>query len=677
MCAYGRYDLTDYRLLADWQKNTGFDYISSEADPAYTNLATFNLRPTKQAIDNMGIYVGVNNDISAAGRSVTWPDPGCYEFLSAPCTTPITAGTTYVLPDSMLCGATPVSFGLKGNSAGAFQTYKWQTATMPTSTYTDITSALGYPVYTVTPTTTLYYRVAVTCGSTTAYSTPIRVLVNHTLSPGTYTINSALPTGGINFTSFRDAAHALTCGFTGNIVFNVVSGSGPYTEQMIIPAVNTSPTRTVTFNGNGEIIKFAPTNVTRSAVIKLDGTDYITFDSLTVNVEGTTGQGFGIQLKSDADHNTIKRCTINLPKNLTDPYYAGIVMGSSDSDPIDYINESYCDSNLVINNKVNGGFYGITCTSTSSATGANAIGNIFRNNTINDGIRYGFYITGNTNTLIDSNEISHPTRTTYFVNPFVGIYAYQTNYNLTITRNKVHDLLDKMRTAAIQLDGINVEAVRPSAATPTRVTNNVIYNFRGNGVQHGIYSFSDLNMKMYHNTVALDDTAATITSTTIGTRGIAMFGAVSATNEVKDNNIVIKRGGVGGKWCIYGSVNNPGLQANYNNYYMLAAKGATNSIARMGAVEYPTLAGWQATGRDVNSISMDPVFSDVSIGDLTPTKIPFENRGGSVGVTADILNVTRSTTTPDIGAYEFTICQTLTAPVLRIDSAGVNTVRFA
>jgi gliding motility-associated-like protein len=97
----------------------------------------------------------------------------------------------------------------------------------------------------------------------------------------------------------------------------------------------------------------------------------------------------------------------------------------------------------------------------------------------------------------------------------------------------------------------------------------------------------------------------------------------------------------------------------------------------MGTVNYATLSAWQtATTKDANSITIDPVFNDISIGDLTPTKIPFEDKGAYVGITSDIWNVTRSTTTPDIGAFEFSICKTLTAPVLTADSAGVNTVRF-
>ena len=55
---------------------------------------------------------------------------------------------------------------------------------------------------------------------------------------GTYTINSAVVTGGTNFQSFSDAYYALRCGIAGPVIFNVASGSGPYNEQLIMDQVN-------------------------------------------------------------------------------------------------------------------------------------------------------------------------------------------------------------------------------------------------------------------------------------------------------------------------------------------------------------------------------------------------------------------------------------------------------
>jgi gliding motility-associated-like protein len=57
--------------------------------------------------------------------------------------------------------------------------------------------------------------------------------------------------------------------------------------------------------------------------------------------------------------------------------------------------------------------------------------------------------------------------------------------------------------------------------------------------------------------------------------------------------------------------------------------------------------------------------------------MPFDDKGAVVGVTNDINNNTRSTSKPDIGAIEFTICYPLGTPVLTVDSVGGFVIRFA
>jgi gliding motility-associated-like protein len=470
----------------------------------------------------------------------------------------------------------------------------------------------------------------------------------------------------------------MQCSINGNIVFNVASGSGPYNEQMIIPAVNTSPTRTVTFNGNGATITFQPTVSAESAVIKLNGTDYITIDSLNVDVKGAAslGYGFGIQLMNDADHNVIKRCTVNLNKTSTSSSYAGIVLNGNNIDPKSFVDTSKCDNNLIVGNKVNGGSVGISCASKSDVAlqPSYSIANIIRGNIIKDVQNFGIYATGNEDLVIDSNDISIPTRAV-FINQFQAIFISRNNYGVTVSRNKIHNLLDNFKTSTQQLDGIRFDAVGTTAAKPHMVSNNALYNWRGNGVQQALYNINSNYVTFYHNTVSLDDTTASVAS--IATRGFALFGTATTGTEQKDNSITVRRGNNGPKYCIYLSTSDSAMTANYNNYYMNAAGGASNFVGYMGGKNYTTLPAWLATRKDSSSISMDPVYHDIANGDLTPTKIPFENKGSNVGITKDIQDVSRNTASPDIGAFEFTICRNLTAPVLSIDEAGVNTIRFS
>jgi gliding motility-associated-like protein len=192
-------------------------------------------------------------------------------------------------------------------------------------------------------------------------------------------------------------------------------------------------------------------------------------------------------------------------------------------------------------------------------------------------------------------------------------------------------------------------------------------------LQYGLYSITSNYLKFYHNTISLEDTASKPTSRT---SGFGLFGLLSTGLEFRNNNISVRRGGPGPKYCVYSNIIDNGMISNNNNYYISGTTG-TYYTGFMFTTTYPTLASWLATGKDSSSISIDPVFHDIENGDLTPTKIPFENRGANVGVTNDVWDVTRSTTIPDIGAFEFTICRNLTTPVVTVDSAGVHVIRFA
>src|SRR3954470_6431836 len=105
----------------------------------------------------------------------------------------------------------------------------------------------------------------------------------HAQVSGTFTINSAVATGGTNFQTFTDAAASLAGGVNGAVTFNVQAGSGPYNEQVVLNNITgSSATSTITFNCNGVILRFLSTNSNQRAGVKLNGADYVTFDNLTV-----------------------------------------------------------------------------------------------------------------------------------------------------------------------------------------------------------------------------------------------------------------------------------------------------------------------------------------------------------------------------------------------------------
>ncbi len=652
--------------LADWQTATGQDGNSLSRDPFYTNPATGNYKPQNGAIDDKGTYVGINVDIENALRNLTTPDIGAYEFTAPPCTMPPVAGNT-VFSDTTVCQMSPVRLNLSISAWGATQTFQWErSATGAAGSFTSFGSLLNDPDTTILADTSMFYRVAVTCGGVTVYSNELQLLVSPALPQGTYTINKALPTNyvpgtaGGNFTSFNDAKAAMGCGILGPIVFDVVTGSGPYNEQLRLDSIpGTSPVNTITFNGNGNTIAFASANSNERAVIKLSGADYIIFDSLVIDATGGT-YGYGVQLLNNSDTNIFRKNTILTSTTNISANFAGIVINSIDAGAVSPGN-TRTDGNWFDMNTIVGGYYGITAVGNTTAAGA-INDNRFTNNTISEFYNYGFYVQGTYNTTIEANTFTRPTRVTSPASIY-GVYVTGTLSNrLNITRNTFHTLFGGAPTTTNTQYGIYHNSVDVGTGNETMVTNNLFYNLVGNGPVYALYNLSSSNVWYYHNTISLDDAASTATGLTA-----AFYQTTTASGlQFKNNIVTIDRGGPGNKFAIYLNTTATNLDADYNDYYLTAA----NAYVGFRTTAHATLASWRtATGDDANSVTMNPLYTDPATGNYKPQLGAIDNMGTPLNVMVDILNQPRSATTPDIGAYEFSPTPCTTPPV-----PGVATV---
>jgi parallel beta-helix repeat (two copies) len=653
--AIGYMQEVDYENLAAWQAATGHDAHSASYDPLFTQAIDGNLYPGQGAMDNMGTYVNIDTDITGAARHTSTPDIGAYEFVSPPCTAPV-AGNIVASPSTSICEGSTITLTLQGHSFGTGQTYVWQMdSDMNGDFSTAVSGELSSPAFDVTPVTTRYYRAAVTCGATTVYTVPIQIYVDPALEAGTYTIDPAQPTGGSNFNSFSDAINAMHCGVRGHVVFNVAAGT--YSQQLIIPNIpRTSASRTVTFRGNNSHFIFTSINSDDRAVIQLNGCRYITVEGFDINVPGDAeGQyGFGIQLINNADHNTVKNNTITLNKTSASIDFAGIVMSPRADHPANIYQVNECDSNTIVGNTIHGGFYGITCTSYDF--GRFVTGNQILNNTLNDNYGFGIYVSGTSGLLIEGNEITRPTRT-QSAPTFMAIRADQRNHGLTISRNRIHNLLDAVADANNTLMGIGLNNCTAPAELPNTVVNNLVYNFTGTGAQYGLYYFNSDHTRFFHNTISLEDSSLFASTYADVAYGFALFGASSTGMEFANNNITMNRTGRGVQFCIYIVPTSTTYNSNYNNLYVKPGDKRYVAYNSSGGVSYSSLAEWQgASGQDAASVSMNPEYKNPAAGDYTPTTIDFENRGVYRVIDTDINGQPRSQVHPDIGAFEFFTC---------------------
>ncbi|NLR59502.1 T9SS type B sorting domain-containing protein [Chitinophaga polysaccharea] len=638
----GYYGANNASLL-DWQTASKQDSNSVSSNPLFVAVSSGNYQPANASIDNKGTPVNITVDINNATRSTTTPDIGAYEFTPGPCVTPPLGGNAQVSP-SVICVNRKVSLTLTDNTIGLGQTYQWQRSATATGTYTPIGGLLTNPDTVIMAVTTSWYRVAVTCSGNTAYSQPILLTVNQAFPAGSYTINKNIPASATNFISFNAAKAAMECGIQGPVIMNVAPASGPYLEQLVLDSIaGTSAVNTITFNGNGNTIKFAPADGNERAVIKLRGADHIVFDSLII--DATNGDyGYGVQLLNNADSNKITRCTILTDTEGTYYEYAGIVVNGSESSPNSGTNNG-CDGNIFSKNTITGGYYGITI---YAETASPATRNTVSNNTIKEFYETGISLTYTTNTLADHNDISRPGRTNNSYSVY-GISVESKSADVVVSNNRIHNMLGGSPTSTSSAYGIEFSYADATATNPAKVFNNVVYDFRGQGTQYGFSNYSADYIYYYHNTIVLNDSQNTSSSTTTG-----LYQSGTATGiQFFDNILDISRAGKGNRTGVSIGTSTV-MTANYNDIFVKS--DFNTAYTGVAGSNYVTLAAWTTgTKLDSNSLAVPPVFADPVAGNFAPVISPLDNTGKSVGITTDIVGTSRSTTKPDMGAYEISV----------------------
>ncbi|WP_207495227.1 right-handed parallel beta-helix repeat-containing protein [Aridibaculum aurantiacum] len=632
----------NYTTLAGWQasNSNAFDQQSVDVDPMFLNPSAGEYIPQSPTLNNLGANVGVATDIDNKPRTVASPDPGAYEFNLGSCTYPLTPGT--VVAPTTVCANTPFILTLDNSSTGDGLTYQWQSST-DNVTWTNLATPSTAISFQASQASATWYRAALQCGTGAIVHTASVQVASPALVSGTYTINSGLPTGSGNFQNFADAINHVACGINGPVVFDVAPGSGPYMDQVVIPQIKgASPVNTITFNGNGATITYSPTDGSLRSAILLNGSDHVIIDSFIVDVSNGTF-GWGISLAGQADSNTIRNCKIINNTTSTSTNYMGIILNGSATSTASSGNNA--NGNLVTGNTITGGYYGIYAYGSTAPYNKR---NIFSNNKVEDFYSYGIYTYGQDSIIISGNDISRPARTA--VTSAYGIYPASCT-NFLVEKNSIHNLFDGAPSSTSSSYPIYV-ASTGLAASPNRIENNIVYNLNnGAGLIYGLYGSSYNYNNYYHNTVVIDDASATA-GTTYGL-------LVSGTGvNVRNNIVIISRGGTGAKYNLYYSTT--GVTSSNNNILINTSTGGTTNAIAYHSTGFNTLAAWQAanSNNDPQSLEIDPAFANAAGGDFTPTNSLANNKGAAVGVLTDFYDSTRSTTTPDIGAIEFS---TLTA----------------
>ena len=506
---------------------------------------------------------------------------------------------------------------------------------------------------------------------------------------GSYTIDAA-GTGTSNYTSFGAAVTALnTSGVSGAVTFNVASGT--YTEQVNLGSVTgASSTNSITFQGSttaASILTYTPSGSSDNWTVKMTGTDYITFDNMTITSGGSSYGRLIIYTDTVTDFN-LTNChligrTSSGASGSTSSNYAGLYysypavaagnwhISDNTFDSVSYAIYVYglgygvgsgADSVFVEDNTINANYTGfyvryakyqkIHDNMISDIRGGSLRNYAYypvyeldvQNNTVNSA-SYGIYCYSAPPTSGATGGIKVNVSNNHFEGTYYGIRVGGSGSSTT---EKFTDVLIENNTIEAWGSsfnyGIYLGYVNAPGTARARVQNNMIAlnTTSTTGTLYGIYPYHCANVDIYHNSVSANGGSLTNSRLLYLNHSSSSSYFSPGGNKAKNNTFVNYNGGK----CVVGQSATTGsptyMMADHNLHYTTNTSPYTNFTP------------------GTNSVFGDPVYNDPT-WDLTSTSVVGDNAGTPVGVNTDINGYARSTTNPDIGAVEFTasVCGTV------------------
>ena len=532
------------------------------------------------------------------------------------------------------------------------------------------------------------------------------------INTGTFTVNptsvaltsGAFPVSGMNsytliaslssnvtigaagtYTSLTGAAGLFAAinagGLSNNITATILDASVTETGATALNAITygCAGSYTLTIKPAGGVTATLTGAVASGALIKLNGADNVTIDgsnsggtdrSLTITNTSTTsptaillastGTGAG------ATYNTIKNCNISTGVSAATGY--GIAIGGSTPGVTGADN----DNNTLQNNSITVATipiwaFGTAAVSTGGMDNLTVTGNTVNSNTTIT--NYGIELGNAVSCSVTKNNVSVQTS---FAGQPVGISLETGFVSSTVNANNI-TAVTTSSTGGYGGRGITVGTGTASSALT--ISNNFISGVNGSnwsgftgsssmGICIGTIGNSTTltttcgGVNLFYNTVNMYGNYSYATSCITA----ALYVGTGATVlDLRDNIFVnsmnnINASGTASKnYTVYSAAANTAYSnINYNDYYVSGTQGV---LCFLGS-DQTNLTNWQtATGKDANSKNISPTFTSSSDLHLVPaSNVSLDNLGTYIAsVLTDIDNDTRSVTTPDMGADEFTV----------------------
>ena len=508
---------------------------------------------------------------------------------------------------------------------------------------------------------------------------------------GTYTVGSGRDYATL--TAAVAAFNTATC-ITGPIIFSLTDAS--YTTSETFPiTINSnsyaSSTNTLTIKpATGVTASISGSSA--SAIFRINAADYVTIDgsngstSNSVCPKTTATRNLSISntnigsvstavvwLQSSgtdgATNNKIQNCNITGNSITTTVFGIGSADNTLSTSNANGGKNSI--NNQFINNNVSTVQFGIF--SVGESTANRSTGTVINLNTISNIGLSGIFVGFENGTQIKANTISNVIGAGDKCGVCVGILSTTATtitttsecINTTIDGNTIYNITETGTNSAV---GLNLGSA--SSGTYT-INNNMISGVSANGTGGDYAAGIQVSggaaiYNVYHNTIAMNGIITGSTAATQASVCLAVTNSTMPTLNLKNNifsNTQIGNTSATIKFACIGIAGTSftGLTSNNNVFYCAGAGPGSYQIGVTGGIVSGTVrsafADWKtATLTDANSINVQPIFTSTTDLHLNVNSNDILNTTGAsnTGITNDFDCATRDSSTPDIGADEFT-----------------------
>ncbi len=531
----------------------------------------------------------------------------------------------------------------------------------------------------------VYQSVAPLSGSATTTS------CGSGLSAGTYTVGN----GGNYATLSQVAGDLNSCGIAGPVTFSLLSTYNSNLETFPITFNNitgSSSTNTITIKpaaGVSATIEGNTGTTSNTSIIKLNGTKYLTIDGsnsangtsrdLTIRNLGTSTTSAVVWLGSASltvapVGCTIKNCIIKgaSPTTTLAAIFsgAGTVISSTTSTGKSIAAQTDITiSNNSLSSVQNGVIvhgYQTTPHNSNFTISANTIGSETSSDYVGFcGLNVNYIVNG-TNSFLGNTIFNIKTTT---ANP-TGIRAVAV-FNADISKNNIYSI---WYTGTLGYGGKGIDFMNLGTNAISTISNNIISDIRGDGwgstfadfiagirlgYSSGWTAATTGGVKIYNNTVNL--TSGSFSGNSSGTLSAAFYvhstvtGTIDVRNNIFVSNLSNSNAASAKTYSIYSAAPASTFSTiNFNNYYISGSQGVLGYLTSDRANLAGIISGF---GGNANSINRAVNFTSLTNGHLTTggaENLCLDGAGTPIStITSDIDGDTRSLTSPDIGADEF------------------------